>query len=393
VTTVLVPPARVALYDGSFTLIGPLLSAANVARNYLLMQPTQCSFEIKMDDDLAVQCDPRLGRLVVVTSTAYPYPWVGYIVTVAWAPKTDVMKITCRGLDAIFSERPLPADYSVAGPAGYCVGQVIDQANADNPTGIGHRAPLSSGPRRQLTLSDRTVYAVLTMISRQCAYEWWVEYNVGQGSFSANVQFAPERGDDMCDGYVLQFPQTVDWTDAQLDMAATYYAVTLVGGSASVNQAYGARPRVRAVNNSRFTKASTDVVAQLEKVHGHNVEHSALLTTPVTRRERIYLSELLKDSGDIGDAVGVMLMRPPAAERTLRLSALPIVDDNNPTDPVWKNLAIGNIVGLTIPNQSLFFGGFNGCVRIIGVQPKETTGVCDLVVQVLGPHVDRVTVS
>ncbi len=189
-----------------------------------------------------------------------------------------------------------------------------------------------------------------------------------------------------CDAYGLQWPRSCQWTDASLDMSSAYFGVTLVGGASSVLTSYSERERARAVATA-YTKQSADILAAPAAISGHTVEHTTLDATPLTRRERLEVVETLKEQGDLLDASAVTLMRPPQAERTLRVAAL---DDGSAVP--FQNLSVGNIIGLRIPDTTLYFGaGFNGAVRIIGVQPREAEGICDLVVQVMGPHLNRMT--
>mgnify|MGYP003395184907 CR=1 FL=1 len=101
---------RVDLYNGGFDLIGRLATASAVDRSYAIMEPGQLMFTIKRDDPLAHDTDPRQGRVVVVHSSAYPYPWVGYITNLEWNPAADTIRVTALSLDAILSERALPSD-------------------------------------------------------------------------------------------------------------------------------------------------------------------------------------------------------------------------------------------------------------------------------------------
>ena len=375
-----IPAARFYLYDGNFNLIGQLPNVIAPARSFAIMEPGQASFITGMSEELAAECAVP-NRVVVIRSTAYPWPWVGYITKVTWQPKDRSIQVQARSLDAILAERNLPVGFSVSGTAGACIAAVIEQANADNPTGIGHSAQLASGPARRFTLADRTAYAALNLIARRAGYEWWVEYTFRRNTFDATVQFAPARGVDRCRSYGLQWPRTCDWIEASLDNQATSYAMTFVGGQADASQGYSERARARAVAGSQFSKASSDVVAPVSSIHGHVLEHTATDNSPLSRRERLDLSEALKDQGDLDEATAIALMRPPRAERNVRIAAL---DDH--TVVPWRELEVGNVIGLRIPDPDFYFGGYNGAVRIVGVQPAESDGECNLVVQMVGAH-------
>lgn len=387
----MIAPPRVYLHDGLMRRIGQIVSAEAVARSYAIMQPGAATFVVSYDDALYNECDPELARGVVIESTAYPYPWVGVITDVDFPAGADTARFMARSRDGVLSERLLPADFVVRGAAGQQATRVLQQVNRVNDSGIGLGNLRATGPARAFTVSDRTAYAALTSIARTSGNEWWVQDAVdNRGLVVSTLQFADARGVDLCDRYGLQAPQSFAWEGGRKDMSDTMYALTLVGGQDDATTAYSARARARSVSAAATLGAGARVAAA-QTVLGHGLEHTVLASSPLSTRERLQGVESLKDAGALQSAADLALRRSPRPQRAIRGAAL---DDGS--DVPWAQLAVGNIIGLRVPERGLFFGGFDGCARIIGVQPKEHGDgaqgpTCGLVLQIVGPHADRAT--
>jgi hypothetical protein len=67
----------VYLHDGFGRRIGEITTARAIDRAFVLMEPASARFFVAVDEPLLQELDPEQGRIVVIESEQYPYPWVG----------------------------------------------------------------------------------------------------------------------------------------------------------------------------------------------------------------------------------------------------------------------------------------------------------------------------
>jgi hypothetical protein len=357
---------RVFLHDGAGRRIGQVVTARSIDRSYLLMEPASARFLMADDDPLVEQIDPRQGRFVVIESEQFPYPWVGKITSPDWDRNQREITVICRSADAILTQRHVGSTYS--GSAGTVFKRMVEDAGAVNATGIAPAASVSSGPRYEAVVQDRSAFQALNGLAAATGHEWWVEYAVSETEIAAYAHFRPARGFDRCRGAYLNDGGNAEWTNCKIDGEAATFALTVVGGASSVTQAYAERPRAR------------EVATGVASVHGHGIRRQTSNSSPLTRIERVQLSESLKASDLVQEAARALLSRPPIPEQQIVWRVLARNKrDRTPVD--WSVFDLGSIVRAKAPTA--FATGFDGDVRITAVQPHEEAGVLNLVVEIV----------
>jgi hypothetical protein len=354
--------ARVYIHDGAGRRIGELTTTHNIDRAYVLMEPASARFMVSVDEPLLHELDPREGRMVVIESDRYPYPWVGKLTGLGWQREDPAVTATCRSLDAVLTQRFVNGTYS--GSAGLVFAKVLEDAAASNPTGIAP-GTIAPGPPYAAVLQDRSAFQALNLIAQQTGYEWWVEYDVSPAQVLTYANFRPARGFDRASTHGLIDGGNADWTACKIE-GETAFALTVVGGQGSTTQTYSERPR------------HTEGIV-VGSVHGHSLRRTLSQAYGITRIERIRLAENLKSRDLVQDAAQAMMSRWPTPEQAMEWVVWDV--DNHGAQVDWTGFDVGSVIHASAPTA--FITGFTGALRIVGVQPSEELGLLRLVVEIV----------
>jgi hypothetical protein len=351
---------RVSLHDGFGGVVAELTTAKHVNRAWDIMQPSTAQVSLALTDPAIAECDPTRGRVLVIESQQYPYPWVGAITRAGENHAEGLATLQCLSLDAILSARYLSASADYAGTAGAVFASVLQDANGANDSGIGVSPNVSAAGRFEGTFPERSVYSALNLIARQTGHEWWVDYDVQPSGIRATANIGPARGLVRTDT-ALSAPGDSEILESAIDLRGAAYVWKVVGGQTATLQAYTERPRAARRQSSGASLERTPV-APVAVVHGFEIERAELGGSPLTRGEAFLVAEALLSEGAVGAAADVLAGRPPHAERVLqwRLTS---------QDPgLWAACAIGNVVRMRAAGA--FLGtGLDAPVRIVSVQP------------------------
>lgn len=373
---------RVHVHDSLGVRLGTLTRVASVNRSWAVMQPGQASLRVAMLQDdgaldpLVRELDPRLGRAIVVESDHYPHVWVGSLTNVNEEPGERAVHVQAVSLDAVLRDRPLPVGASYDNDAGQVFRLLLQDANLANDSGIGIAGTPAQGRSYAGAFPDRSTYAALTTLCLQTGHEWGMVYDVLPERIRADAYFVPEIGFDRYGEVTLTDGGNCERVNSGIDLRGQLYALSLVAGQSSPLTAYTERSRVTRQRSAGQQPRGGAVIGAAATVHGYEVEHSELGGSPLTRAEAVEIAENLRSEGAVIQASELLLGRPRSAERVLRLR---VFED----DGLWPLLDIGSVVRF-VSAEAFLGAGYDGPVRIVGVQPMEEAGDMELVCQIVG---------
>lgn len=368
---------RCYLHDGAGRRVGVISTAKNVDRAYLLMEPASARLTVASDDPLLTEFDPRAGRMLVIESEAYSYPWLGKLTVPSGRRSDETITLIGRSLDAILTHRFLSGAYS--GSAGAVFSAMVNDAAGQNPTGIGLSTDITPGPAYAVTINKQTAYQALNALARATGLEWWVEYGVSESAIQALAHLRPARGIDRCRQAEVVDGGNGQWDEWKINGEATTFAMTVVGGSESVLQSWEERPQVRRQSTTALGAGSA---APQGVVHGHTIPRTDPGGSPLTRVERLQVAEALKSAGQAQNAADALLGRPYEPERALTCQLWAMNSAGTAVD--WSQFDVGSVVSGKFPGA--FTAGFDGSMRILATQPVEEDGVLKLIVGLVGDH-------
>lgn len=370
-------PPRVYLHDGAGVRKAEITTALNIERGYEIMSPATARFTVSTDEpELAnLNLDPRSGRIVVIESTLYPYPWLGKLTVPRGQRGSETVQVSARAYDAVLSQRFVAGTF--AGSAGSVFTQLIEAANQQNHTGIVVASGVSPGPAYSAIINIQSVYQALNTLARATGHEWWLDCTADAAGIVVTAHFAPSRGFDRCGVAFINDGGNGQWDDWKINGEATAFAMTVYGGAEFATQAWSERPRSRRQSSTALGAGSK---AAQGTYHGHAVQRTDPGGSPMTRVERLQVAESIKAEGLLQAAADTQLGRPYEPERALTARVWAVDHAGNAVD--WSPFDLGSVISLRMPGA--FVTGYEGSARVTGVQPNEEAGELDLVLELLG---------
>lgn len=387
------PLAIVHVHDGAFRRIGRFVTAFDVARSYELGGPGLGSLEVALNDPLIDESEPLRGRVLVIESSLYPYPWVGAIQRRLVNRDRGSVSLQAKGFGGILEDRVLPTDYETSLNAGDEIRRALETTNRRNNTGIAMGAVANHGRLASgLKFSQTKAATALDRIADAGGVEWWLEFFASPSNISAVMRVARSRGADRFRvGPVLRDGFNVEWTESIEDALANLFALTVIAGQVSLTQSFTERTRhtvVRQEGGGFVTQlvpvgpaTSSDTVGtdgrrrrdSAISAHGFARFSEVITQSPVTRREVAVLRDELRSEDITVQTADSIIDRIPVPERSLRLDSIQTAD--------WRHITPGDVLRVDAPGA--FIRGWDGPVRILGVQPDEDDGRMALVVELL----------
>lgn len=359
---------RVTVYDPAFKPVGRVASAARISRSYVLDEPGRLDFLVDADDRMLTLMNPLDGRVAVVESDDYPYPWVGKITALRRDRTSGSVQVSGIGFERVFEQRYTSSDVSIAGGAGLAVERTLASINATNPTGIEAGEISDSRRDASTTLSYANGREAFDAFADLDDAEWWVEPVVRSIGITLRLNFRQARGFDRFREVSLVDPGNCAWESWDIDGEALTYGLTMLGGEASAGQSIADR-----------ASGSADVSdVDLTGPHGYLPFGPVGAANLLTRQDRFAVAQQLRATGQLQAATEAMLSRqrvggvPQSVRLSVRLNAT-----------TWPLLDVGTVVHLVLP--SAMTDGFDGPARILGAQPMEEDGDMQLTVQLLRP--------
>lgn len=390
-------PARVYLHDGSFRRIGQLTTATSINRSYRVDGGHgQASVELAVDDPLIARTKDQ-GNVLVIESSVYPEPWVGKIIRRRGSRAAGIVSLEAKSFDAILDERILPTGFTTTGSAGGEMARIIATVNARNGTGISigdiqnHIVGVAA-----LAFPEWTARRALDAIAEQSGLEWWLEYEATPTNIEIRFRAARNRGFNRYRQASLVDGGNCTWTDWTDEFEASAFALTVIAGQTTVTESFTERSRsTRIVEEGGGFVTTFETVQSSEDVGGGTVQPGmgsgqqsrtdtaggahgfiTIATTvqaPTTRREVVEIREEVKTRDIAAQAAQALLRRRRLAEKVVSIVHI------EPGE--WDALDLGSVLRLVAPDA--FVEGFDGPARILGVQPMEELGECELVLELL----------
>lgn len=361
---------RCYLHDATLKRIAQLSTASSVNRSFVLDDAGNADVSVSPTDPFIADCNPQLGRVLVIESDYYPFPWVGKITVARRDRGSPDVVLQAKGFDAILDQRLLGAQVSVNGTCDKAFRQALAAANGDDATGIEPGA-IAGGPVFATTFSRQSARAALDAIAQLSGNEWWLEYAVSNQGIGIRANMAPWRGFDRFAQVTLADPGTCTWDSLVVDGDAYTNSLTVLGGSSSP---------VTAVSDKATGAAHLSVTA-LRAPHGYSVDGIPGQSPSLNRADRLVVADFLRAEGLVRDAAEAMLARQTGINGVPRQASISALMTST---TAWAQLDIGSVIHLSLPDA--LFAPFDGPARIRGVQPMEEDGKADLVLQLLRPR-------
>ena len=378
------PRPRVWIHDGeTLALLGELTKVSSINRSYGLLDHVRAAeFDIGWSDADAALTDEAVAHVVRIESSEYPLPWVGRIVERVANHGDRSWTVHADSYEAILAERVL--DTAFATPAGVAsaLARILGQINGANPTGIG-LGHIDGGTAPPMALANMLGIEAVERLAENAGMEWWLSSRLEGGVLQPLLNLAVERGASYFDTVVLRQPGNFEITSSKGNGRARAYAQTVVGGQASVIQAFSERERSVVTADGQFRRDDAAVrvlVAEALRVtrHGHVLAGETSFRAPTQRNERLVVREELKEPGITGDVAQRLWRRERSAARSVTGFVVPDVEGQPATS--WRYLGPGVVVHVV--SRDAFGVGYDGPAVITGVQPVEHQRRMDLVLEV-----------
>jgi hypothetical protein len=379
---------RVSLHDGNGRRLGALTTAESINRSHSVDRQDRAVVTIALTDPLVGACDPLEGRILAVESSAYPVPWVGKITE--WRGDRSRVELIARSYDGILKQRFLPAIYRTRLTAGEEMARILSTVNGRNPTGIALGAVENHVIVDGLEFPEWDAARALDAIADLAGMEWWLEHFVSPAAIDTRLRVARSRGTDRYRRVTLYATGEADggnaeWTRWRGDAEAATFATTVIAGQESITQSFTERARhtVLRQQDAGFLDgfaggqgsdgASADDPGRGSMAIEYAPSAGATGGSPVTRVERVVIEEQLKSRD-------VTVQAARAALQSRRYSEQ-VIDVNVISVGTWPDVQVGDVVRLVAPGA--FVKGFDGPVRVLGVQPMEELGVMRTTLELL----------
>ena len=353
----------VHLHTWDFSRIGRVVSAGNVERSYTIDNNDQASFVVSYDDGLIAELRPQLGRVVVIESQSYPYPWVGRLTVIKGDQAKRELTCVAHGYERILEHRYLGASFTVDASADAAIGVLMREVNDSGATGIRF-AGGDARPLVRLSIPHAQARAAIDQIGAYGGIEWHLSYDVTSAGIDVALHAPRWRGLDrvqsarLVDGVTAS---VLSWTE---DGEAAAYALSVVGGVASSETAVNDRPRAKLLA----------IAGAYDGPHGYAYQGAREATNRLTQIERRIVSQAVKTAGSTEAAAAALLERHAGTSRRV---ARVEVDETE----LWPLCRPGDVLHLI--SGTAFTTGIDAPVRVVGVQPDERAGMIGLAVEIL----------
>lgn len=340
----------VHVHEGFGPRIATLWNATNIDRSFVRNDAGSGQFALPITDAYATnQYMNRAGlRYAVESLDGLPW-WVGYKPPgQTWRKDGETWSLPLREVTYLLSGQVTGASDSYSQAAGGIFRQALRQAQLANPLPFQIGDMSDQGPY----LSKEFRYTSLYEVARQLTdaangYQWWAEYAVTPSSIAATLRWGSRRGVDRSSVVALEEGRNIAAWPTWEDEGDTERAKVIYVGTTSGGTAYANRPTATAQQTSTASGVS------------NSSKSSSTQSGGSSGRTQVIHDEQASDERAAKIAADLALAAAP------RRSFSVTVTDSS----LWGELDIDNQVRLRLPTY-----GFDGTVRITGVQPDEAEG-------------------
>lgn len=349
-----------------YSRIAELRTAHSIDRSFERMGPGQASIKVSHGDSAISPDVMKRGNLLVITSTVAP-PWVGPMTVLNDTMEDGEIAIEAMGWTAALEVRgaPLAETWSQAA-SGAIFRAVIARMNNRGHTGLFATATPDPGPAvTDFAVGGQTAREALDALFTRTGYEWWAEYDVSPARIIATMYWGARQGFDRYATVTLQEGVHFVRRTYTLDVSKIRQSVTVVGGG------FGTIANRTAVTRTAAPSAGgADLGSSIETIDRQLIE--ALDVPPLLRSESVLISTSSRDYQTIAREAQQALEQPAGAAEKFVATVNTRVD--------WSKLGVGNYHRVITAERGL--GSIDRRVRVIGMQPDEEIGECDLVLEV-----------
>jgi hypothetical protein len=343
-------------------IIAELTSAHNRDRAYMRMDAGQCVVQLNRDDAMVNQDVIKAGNLLEVEAEDVPL-WCGPMVAFSESSGSGVIEVTALHYSVIPANRETPQSLNYVKPIGSTAvaEELIGYMNAGEHTGIEWEPRSEAGPSVEaMQLGGQSIKEALAELHARTDYEWWTDFEYSPCHLTMRLRWGFREGRD-CSAEVhlyegvhfsdLSYKQ--DQSQVKTHLTGLSDMGTLIPDRQSVT--YLLAPQRGTVSALRLSHASEAVQRNVGGLPAG------------LRNEATFYALMATTTSELTRAV------QRRAERPLVASGLVSARVNRLTD--WSDLRVGNIVTF---HARLGLGSLDGPRRIVGVQPDEEMGECEI---------------
>jgi hypothetical protein len=346
-----------------FQRIGELTTARNIDRAWSLMQPGVAAMNIARSEDLSSDV-LRTGNLLVIESTATA-PWVGVMMIFDEDLGAGEIEVNVLELTAIFDARLTSSGdlYESSISSGAAVQQLLNQVNARAFTGFLVPASLQGSAIEEIDLVAQSTLEALEELHDRSSNEWWPEYSVRPQRIEAKLNWGVRQGLDLSASVHLYEGWHFSRLSYRQDATRVQESVTAYGG--------GGAPSDRTAVTQTAGASRGSLGSYFETASAASIRAIADLP-PGLRTERALFAPGTSNEAELSQEARRARERPLGAAEQFGAIVNGLAD--------WHDLALGNLVTISAePRLRLV----NRTMRIVGVQPDEESGICELVLEVV----------
>ncbi len=342
--------------------IAELTSAHNRDRAFMRMDAGQCVIQVNRYDVMIGPDVIKAGNLIEVEADDVPL-WCGPMVAFSEAMASGVIEVTALHYDVITQNRQTPQSLTYDKPIGSTAvaEQLVGYMNSGEHTGIEWYPRSEVGPSIEAAqLGGQSIKEALGELHSRTDYEWWPEFDASPCHLTMQLHWGAKEGRD-CSGE-LHLYEGVHFTDLTYKQDQSQVKTDLTGISGMGQEipdresvTYLLAPQRGTVSALRQSSASEGVRRNVGPLPAG------------LRNEATFYALMATNTAELTRAV------QRQAERPLVASGLVSARVNRLAD--WRLLRVGNIVTF---HARLGMGTLDGPRRIVGMQPDEEMGECEI---------------
>lgn len=305
------------------------------------------------------------GDLVVIESTVLGVrPYVGVITKIGESGGAGAIDIEGDNYASILYGLALDRSASFGGgSAGAIAGQLLRLAQGNGRSVFVEDGSLFGdaviGGATRLEFGSQTLGRALDALADRFDNEWWITHSVRRARVRHWLHFGVRRGDDRSRSVMLEEGRDFVKVEYERDALGQIRSAIMIGGGGAVEAREGVA--VSSTPGALATSAS-------------RVEDASLIgrpTSPLAERDVYEYRPNDTDPAILANVARRRFMRPTTANESL--SAIAALSRCGAFRP-------GDTIGVRF--HSVRGSGSTRLVRVLGMQPDEQNGQCDLVVQV-----------
>jgi hypothetical protein len=358
---------RASIHSGfwPFQRVAELVTADNIDRSFVLMDMGHAVCDVARTDPQLTSDAVKIGNLLVVESDV-TQPWAGFIVSLDEALGSGSIEVSAvdfaAALEVRLANQGLVYESSIG--SGSIFLDLIRSANARAHTGVLTPGVVANGPAISgIALGAQSVLAGLNELHDRTDYEWWLDVSVRAARVECVARWDSQQGLDLSGHVALIENVHFGSLSYRLDSSQISEAAVAIGGGGVVADR-------SSITFSAATSPGRNRIGGSIEMGSQLAVRSVADLPAGLRTERVVFDPGTTLETELSRQARRALERPLGAGERFTLTA------NDSAD--WSKLGVGNYIRIV---ASFGLGDINRRVRIVGMQPDEEMGVCELVVE------------